>query len=98
MTQESLPGTTDRRLAGLLTLLAENATMVTSGTRIAKEVGVSRSMVWQWIERLRELGVKVRRQPGAGYVVEQVPGIVTRDMVRRRLGGSLVGRRRFRFV
>jgi len=47
MAQESLPGTTDRRLAGLLTLLAENATIVISGARIAKEVGVSGSMVWK---------------------------------------------------
>ena len=36
MTHEPLPGTTDRRLAALLTLLAENATIVISGARIAK--------------------------------------------------------------
>ena len=97
MTQESLPGTTDRRLAGLLTLLAENATMVTSGTRIAKEVGVSRSMVWQWVERLRELGVKVKSQPGTGYFLEQIPDILTPDMLRQRLKGSLFGKRIFHF-
>ena len=97
MTQESLPGTTDRRLAGLLTLLAENATMVTSGTRIAKEVGVSRSMVWQWVKRLRELGVKVKSQPGTGYFLEQIPDILTPDMLKRRLKGSLFGKRIFHF-
>jgi len=97
MTQESLPGTTDRRLAGLLTLLAENATMVTSGTRIAKEVGVSRSMVWQWVKRLRELGVKVKSQPGTGYFLEQIPDILTPDMLRQRLKGSLFGKRIFHF-
>ncbi len=97
MTQESLPGTTDRRLAGLLTLLAENATMVTSGTRIAKEVGVSRSMVWQWVKRLRELGVKVKSQPGTGYFLEQIPDILTPDMLKQRLKGSLFGKRIFHF-
>ncbi len=97
MTQESLPGTTDRRLAGLLTLLAENATVVTSGTRIAKEVGVSRSMVWQWVERLRELGVKVKSQPGTGYFLEQIPDILTPDMLKHRLKGSLFGKRIFHF-
>jgi len=97
MTQESLPGTTDRRLAGLLTLLAENATMVTSGARIAKEVGVSRSMVWQWVERLRELGVKVKSQPGTGYFLEQIPDILTPDMLKQRLKGSLFGKRIFHF-
>src|SRR5882757_3213825 len=97
MTQESLPGTTDRRLASLLTLLAENATIVISGARIAKEVGVSRSMVWQWIERLRELGVKVRSQAGAGYFLEQVPDILTPDMLKQRLKGSLFGKHIFHF-
>ena len=62
MTQETLPGTTDRRVAGLLTLLSENATIVISGARIAREIGVSRSTVWRWVERLRELGVRVKGQ------------------------------------
>src|SRR5439155_1489703 len=83
--------------AVLLTLLAENATMVTSGTRIAKEVGVSRSMVWQWVERLRELGVKVKSQPGTGYFLEQIPDILTPDMLKHRLKGSLFGKRIFHF-
>jgi len=97
MTHESLPGTTDRQLAALLTLLAENATIVVSGARIAKEVGVSRSMVWQWVERLRELGVKVKSQAGAGYFLEQVPDILAPDMLKQRLKGSLFGKRIFHF-
>jgi len=71
--------------------------MVTSGARIAKEVGVSRSMVWQWVERLRELGVKVKSQPGTGYFLEQIPDILTPDMLKQRLKGSLFGKRIFHF-
>src|SRR5437879_7129665 len=97
MTQESLPGTTDRRLAGLLTLLAENATIVISGARIAKEIGVSRSTVWRWVERLRGLGVKAKGQPATGYFLEQVPDILTPDMLKQRLKGSLFGKRIFHF-
>ena len=97
MAQESLAGTTDRRLAGLLTLLAENATIVISGARIAKEIGVSRSTVWRWAERLRGLGVKVKGQPATGYFLEQVPDILTPDMLKQRLKGSLFGKRVFHF-
>jgi BirA family biotin operon repressor/biotin-[acetyl-CoA-carboxylase] ligase len=93
MTPDTLPGTTDRRLAGLLTLLAENATIVISGARIAKEIGVSRSTVWRRVQRLRELGVKVKGQPATGYFLEQVPDILTPDMLRHRLKGSLFGKR-----
>jgi BirA family transcriptional regulator, biotin operon repressor / biotin---[acetyl-CoA-carboxylase] ligase len=97
MTQETLPGTTDRRIAGLLTLLAENATIVISGARIAREIGVSRSMVWQWIGRLRELGVRVKGQPGTGYFLEKVPDILTPDMLRQSLKGGLFGKRIYHF-
>jgi len=97
MAQESLPGTTDKRLAGLLTLLAENATIVISGARIAKEIGVSRSTVWDRVQRLRELGVKVKGQHSTGYFLEQVPDILTPDMLKQRLKGSLFGKRIFHF-
>ena len=97
MAQESLAGTTDRRLAGLLTLLAENATIVISGARIAKEIGVSRSTVWRWAQRLRGLGVKLKGQPATGYFLEQVPDILTPDMLKQRLKGSLFGKRVFHF-
>src|SRR4051812_27592597 len=94
---ETLPGTTDRRLASLLTLLAENATIVVSGARIAREIGVSRSTVWRWVNRLRELGVRVKGQQHTGYFLEKVPDILTPDMLRQRLKGSLFGKRVYHF-
>jgi BirA family biotin operon repressor/biotin-[acetyl-CoA-carboxylase] ligase len=97
MTQNTLPGTTDRRLAGLVTLLAENSTIVISGARIAKEIGVSRSTVWRWVQRLRALGVKVKGQPATGYFLEQTADILTPDMLRQRLKGSLFGKRIYHF-
>jgi BirA family transcriptional regulator, biotin operon repressor / biotin---[acetyl-CoA-carboxylase] ligase len=97
MAPESLPGTTDRRVAGLLTLLAENATIIISGARIAKEIGVSRSTVWRWVERLRGLGVKVKGQPATGYFLEQVADILTPNMLKQRLKGSLFGKRIYHF-
>src|SRR6202521_4986933 len=97
MPQDSLPGTTDRLLASLLTLLAENATIVISGARIAREIGVSRSTVWRWVTRLREVGVKVKGEPGTGYFLENVADILTPEMVRQRLKGSLFGKKIYHF-
>jgi BirA family biotin operon repressor/biotin-[acetyl-CoA-carboxylase] ligase len=70
---------------------------VISGARIAREIGVSRSAVWRWAERLRELGVRVKGQPRTGYFLEKVPDILTPDMVRKRLKGSLFGKRVYHF-
>ena len=93
----SLPGTTDRRLAALLTLLSENSTIVISGARIARETGMSRSTVWRWVEELRKLGVHVKGQRSTGYFLEKVPDVLTPDLLRKRLKGNLFGRRVFHF-
>lgn len=93
----SLPGTTDQRLAALLTLLSENATIVISGARIARETGMSRSTVWRWVEQLRKLGVQVKGQRSTGYFLEKVPDILTPDLLRKRLKGSLFGKRVLHF-
>lgn len=90
-------GATERQVAALLTLLAENGTIVISGARIAREIGVSRSTVWRWVTRLRELGVKVKGQAATGYFLENVPDILTADMLRQRLRGSLFGKRIYHF-
>ena len=93
----SLPGTTDRRLAALLTLLSENATIVISGSRIARETGMSRSTVWRWVEELRNLGVHVKGQRSTGYFLEKVPDVLTPDLLRKRMKGNSFGKRVFHF-
>jgi BirA family transcriptional regulator, biotin operon repressor / biotin---[acetyl-CoA-carboxylase] ligase len=93
----SLPGTTDRRVAALVTLLSENATIVISGARIAREIGVSRSTVWRWVEQLRKLGVHVKGQRSTGYFLEKVSDIITPELLRKRLKGNLFGKRFFHF-
>jgi BirA family biotin operon repressor/biotin-[acetyl-CoA-carboxylase] ligase len=93
-----LPGTTDRRITALVTLLAENATIVISGARIAREIGVSRSTVWRWVQRLRELGVRAKGHPRTGYYLEKVPDLLTPDMLKDRLKGSLFGKHIYHFL
>src|SRR6202051_4970116 len=93
----NMAGGTERQVAALLTLLAENGTIVISGARIAREIGVSRSTVFRWVTRLRDLGVKVKGRAATGYFLEQVPDILTADMLRQRLRGSLFGKRIYHF-
>ena len=97
MPPKMFTGTTDQRLASLLTLLSENATIVVSGARIAREIGVSRSTVWRWVSQLRRLGVKVKGQPATGYFLERVPDILTPDVLRQRLKGGLFAKRLYHF-
>ncbi|HTV59331.1 MAG TPA: biotin--[acetyl-CoA-carboxylase] ligase [Verrucomicrobiae bacterium] len=93
----ALPGTTDRRIDALLTLLAENSTIVISGAKIAKEIGVTRQQVWRWIERLRELGVRVQGHPHTGYHIEKIPDILVPQLLSHRLYGTPFARRIYHF-
>jgi BirA family biotin operon repressor/biotin-[acetyl-CoA-carboxylase] ligase len=81
-------GTTDRQLDALLALLSDSPMLVISGEKIASEIGVTRSTVWRWITRLRELGVRVKGHPRSGYHIERVPDILVPNTLRRRLGGT----------
>jgi len=92
-----LPGTTDRRIDALLTLLAENSTIVISGAKIAKEIGVTRQRLWRWIEKLRALGVRVKGHPHTGYHIERMPDILVPQMLSHRLYGTPFARRIYHF-
>jgi BirA family biotin operon repressor/biotin-[acetyl-CoA-carboxylase] ligase len=91
--QTALPGTTDRRIDALLTLLVENSTIVVSGAKIAKEIGVTRQQVWRWIEKLRALGVKVKGHARTGYHIERIPDILAPQLLSHRLYGTPFARR-----
>src|SRR5260370_12381938 len=88
-------GTTDRRIDGLLTLLSANPMIVISGEKIARQIGVSRSSVWRWTQRLRALGVRVKGHPRTGYRIERVPDLLSPTLLRRRPRPSPFGQRTY---
>jgi BirA family biotin operon repressor/biotin-[acetyl-CoA-carboxylase] ligase len=93
MPKAAIPGTTDRRIDSLLALLADNAMIVISGAKIAREIGVTRGTVWRWIEKLRALGVRVKGHPHTGYQIESVPDFLAPRLLRRRLNSGPLGKR-----
>ena len=82
---------TDQQLDRLAELLMENATVVMSGTKIASQLRLPRSTLWEWIERLREWGVEVRGLPGTGYQLVRVPDLLTPKMIRQSLHAGAFG-------
>jgi BirA family biotin operon repressor/biotin-[acetyl-CoA-carboxylase] ligase len=92
-----LPAATDRRVDKLLALLVDHALVVCSGAKIAREIGVSRSSVWRWVEKLRRLGVKIKGHPRSGYQLQTVPDILVPQLLRRRLEGTSFGKRIYHF-
>jgi len=87
------PAPTDRRIDKLIRLLAENATVVVPGPKIAAEIGVTRATVWDWIEKLRSLGVDIKGHPATGYQLQRLPDLLTPSLVRPELGEGIIGHR-----
>jgi BirA family biotin operon repressor/biotin-[acetyl-CoA-carboxylase] ligase len=54
---------------------------------------VTRGTVWNWIEKLRALGVRVKGHGGSGYQIEEVPDILTPKLLHRRLHPGPLGKR-----
>jgi len=81
---------TDERLGQIVRLLADTPMLVVSGTRIAEEVGVSRSEVWRLIEQLRQLGVDIAGHPATGYQLEKVPDLLIPDILAPMVRGTTI--------
>ena len=93
----TLAGATDRRIDALLTLLSENSTIVISGEKIAKEIGVTRQQVWRWVQKMRGLGIRVKGHARTGYHIERVPDILAPQLLSHRLFGTPFGRRIYHY-
>ena len=68
-----------------------HATVVASGTKIAEEIGTSRSEVWRLIQQLRGLGVDVAGHPATGYQLRAVPDLLLPEMLAPSLKGTIFG-------
>jgi len=82
---------TDVRLGRIVRLLMSHATVVVSGTKIAEEMGTSRSEVWRLIQQLRGLGVDVAGHPATGYQLRAVPDLLLPEMLAPSLKGTIFG-------
>ncbi len=79
------------RLGRIVRLLTENATVVASGTKIAEEIGTSRSEVWRLVQQLRSLGVEITGHPATGYQLKSVPDLLLPDMLAAALKRTIFG-------
>src|SRR5215469_3617900 len=86
-------GLTDARLGRIVRLLSDNATLVISGTRIAEELGTTRSEVWRAVQHLRELGVRIVGHPATGYQLESVADLLLPEIVGPLVNGTIFASR-----
>ena len=80
---------TDQRMGRILRVLSDNAMLVASGTKIADEIGTSRSEVWRLVQQLRALGVQITGHPATGYRLESMPDLLLPDFLDPLLQGTI---------
>jgi len=85
-------GRTDERLGRIVCLLMDHAMVVVSGTKVAAEIGTSRSEVWRLIQQLRGLGVDVAGHPATGYQLRAVPDLLLPEIVAPLVKSTIFGK------
>lgn len=79
----------DARLGRIVRLLADNAMVVVSGTKLAQEIAASRSEVWRLVQQLRRLGVRIAGRPATGYQIESIPDLMLPEFLAPALQGTI---------
>jgi BirA family transcriptional regulator, biotin operon repressor / biotin---[acetyl-CoA-carboxylase] ligase len=82
----------DVRMARIVRVLADNAMLVVSGTKLAKELGTGRSEIWRLVQLLRALGVEIAGHPAEGYRMESVPDLLLPDTIVPLVKGTIFDR------
>jgi BirA family biotin operon repressor/biotin-[acetyl-CoA-carboxylase] ligase len=82
---------TDARLGRIVRVLMGFPTVVISGTKLAQEIGATRSEVWRLVQQLRTLGVEIAGHPSSGYQLTAVPDLLLPEMLEPLLRGTTFG-------
>ncbi|MBF0108297.1 MAG: biotin--[acetyl-CoA-carboxylase] ligase [Magnetococcales bacterium] len=82
----------------LLTLLRRHMDRPLSGAEIGRRLGISRAAVWKRIEVLRRTGFTVLSMAGKGYMLNDVPDTLTREMIGGLLRGTMFRGERYHYL
>jgi BirA family biotin operon repressor/biotin-[acetyl-CoA-carboxylase] ligase len=64
-------------------------TVVISGTKLAQEIGSTRSEVWRLVQQLRTLGVEIAGHPSSGYQLTAVPDLLLPELLQPLVRGTI---------
>lgn len=80
-------------VATILRLFREAGNSFVSGAVISRELHVSRTAVWKYINCLRNAGYLIEAIPSRGYQLISTPNILSEEEVREKLHTATIGRR-----
>jgi BirA family transcriptional regulator, biotin operon repressor / biotin---[acetyl-CoA-carboxylase] ligase len=79
----------DERLGRIIRVLMNYSTTVISGTKLAQEIGTTRSEVWRLVQQLRSFGVEIAGHSSSGYQLTAVPDLLLPELLLPLLRGTI---------
>lgn len=79
----------DERLGRIIRVLMNYSTTVISGTKLAQEIGTTRSEVWRLVQQLRTFGVEITGHPSSGYQLTAVPDLLLPGVLQPLLRSTI---------
>lgn len=76
----------------ILRLLKESINDFVSGQDISKELGVSRTAIWKYINQLRDDGYEIESISNRGYRIVASPDVLTLEEIETFLNTNFIGR------
>lgn len=67
----------------------DHATVVVSGTKLAQEIGTTRSEVWRLVQQLRALGVDIAGHSASGYRLRKIPDLLLPETLAPLVRGTI---------
>ncbi|HUW66946.1 MAG TPA: biotin--[acetyl-CoA-carboxylase] ligase, partial [Candidatus Nanoarchaeia archaeon] len=81
----------------ILEILRKEPRVYVSGEELADKLGLSRTMVWKYIELLRDDGYVVESVTNRGYRLASVPDLLLSDEIQHNLNTSFIGKQTLYF-
>ncbi|HYY69037.1 MAG TPA: biotin--[acetyl-CoA-carboxylase] ligase [Terriglobales bacterium] len=72
---------TEGHMGRIVRLLTDHPMVIVSGSKLAEEVGTSRSVVWRLVQQLRAMGVEIVGHAAIGYRLKSVPDLLLPEVL-----------------
>ncbi len=76
----------------ILSKLIEKKSFV-SGEEISKELNISRTMVWKYVEQLIKEGIEIESSPKKGYKILKIPEMIIPTFIKSKLHTKRIGKK-----
>ena|SRR3989338_1726864 len=76
----------------ILNILKDRIGSYVSGEEMCESIGVSRTAIWKWIEKLRLEGYDIEASPHLGYRLKSIPDSLIPIEIKWKLRTKILGK------